>query len=183
MVQAKRSRKHPVQHQEHRLLVDASALIALFDSADQYHHQAITFRDVFILRYSIKLFTTNYIYSEAMSHLTHLRIEALQRLDALIRTPPARDPLKMKQLWVKDTTIKKAIPIYFKYLEQDFSITDCTSFILMQEHDIPAAFTFDDNYKIYKYRRGHERSRRGFWKLPEMLQAYMVGPTSYVIVR
>jgi predicted nucleic acid-binding protein len=61
--------------------------------------------------------------------------------------------------------------IYSKYIGQHFSITDCTCFVLMQENRIPAAFTFDDDYKIYTYQRGRQMMR--FWKLPEMLDSYM----------
>ena len=157
-------------------MVDASALIALFDPADQYHEQALNFRDAFILRYDIHLFTTNYVYSEAMSHLTHLPVEVLRRLDAFIRFPTDGSPLRMKQLWVKKSTIEKAIPIYFKYIKRDFSITDCTCFVLMEEYGIRAAFTFDDDYKIYTYQRGHA-VKGGFWKLPEMLASYIATPT------
>jgi len=156
---------------QHKLLLDASAFIALFDHRDQYHEQAINFRDSFILRYDIHLFTTNYVHVEVMSHLTHLPVEVLRQIDTLIRTPLASDPLKMEQLQVDPTTVEKAMRIYFKYIEQDFSITDCTCFILMQENGILAAFTFDDDYKIYTYQRG--RQGMGFWKLPEMLGSYM----------
>jgi predicted nucleic acid-binding protein len=61
--------------------------------------------------------------------------------------------------------------VYFQYIEHDFSIADCTCFILMQEHDIPAAFTFDDDYKIYTYNKGNQKMQ--FWKLPEMLDSYV----------
>jgi len=151
--------------------LDASALIALFDHRDQFHEQAINFRDSFILRYDVHLFTTNYVHAEVMSHLTHLPVGVLRQIDTLIRTPPASDPLKIEQLQVDPTTVDKATRIYFKYIEQDFSITDCTCFVLMQENGIPAAFTFDDDYKIYTYQRG--RQKTGFWKLPEMLDSYM----------
>jgi predicted nucleic acid-binding protein len=156
---------------QQKLLVDATAFIALFDHRDQYHEQAINFRDSFILRYDIQLFTTNYVHAEVMSHLTHLPVEVLRQVDKLIRAPQARDPFKIKQLQVDPATVEKAIRIYLEYIEQDFSITDCTCFILMQENRIPAAFTFDDDYKIYVYRQG--RQKMGFWKLPEMLDSYM----------
>lgn len=71
----------------HGFMVDASALIALFDETDQYHKQAISFRDTFILTYRVDLYTTNYIYAEAMSHLTHLPIDRLRILDRIIRFP------------------------------------------------------------------------------------------------
>jgi hypothetical protein len=57
--------------------------------------------------------------------------------------------------------------------DKDFSLTDCTCFVLMQENGIRAAFTFDDDYKIYIYRQG--RQKMGFWKLPEMLDSYATG--------
>ena len=85
----------------------------------------------------------------------------------------------MKQLWVDDKIVQEAIPIYFNYLEHDFSITDCTTFILMQKNDIFAAFSFDEDYKIYAYNKGYEK--RKFWKLPEMLDDYMKKPIKYVI--
>ncbi len=158
---------------QHKLLLDASAFIALFDHRDRDHDQAVNFRDSFILHYEINLFTTNYVHAEVMSHLTHLPIEVLRQVDTLIRVPQARGPLKIKQLQVDPNTVEKAIRIYFKYIEHDLSITDCTCFILMQENRIPAAFTFDDDYKIYTYRRGQQKM--GFWKLPEMLDSYMAG--------
>lgn len=156
----------------HKLFVDTSAFVALFDHTDQYHKQATTFRDTFILRYNLQLLTSNYIYSEAMSRLTHLQIEVLQRLDTLIQNPRAGDPVKIEQLWVTKDTIDKAVPIYFRFIEQHFSITDCTSLILMEKHDIRAVFTFDDHYKIYTYNKGHG-VKAGFWKLPEMQDSYM----------
>jgi hypothetical protein len=155
---------------QHKLLVDASAFIALFNHRDQYHEQAINFRDSFILQYDIQLFTTNYVHAEVMSHLTHLPVEVLKQVDTLIRVSTS-DPFRIKQLQINPATVEKAIRIFFKYTDQDFSLTDCTCFVLMQENGIRAAFTFDDDYKIYVYRQG--RQKMGFWKLPEMLDSYM----------
>lgn len=163
-------------------MVDSSALIALFDRVDQYHNQAVRFRDTFILRYNIRLFTTNYIYSETMSHLTHLPIEVLRQIDVLIRNPSAGDPVRIEQLWIEKSTIEKAAPIYFGYIEQDFSITDCTSFVLMEEYNIHAAFTFDDHYKIYTYIKEHG-VKAGFWKLPEMQESYISTTLPYVTLQ
>ncbi len=158
---------------QHRLLVDATAFIALFDHRDQYYEEAINFRDNFILRYDIRLFTTNYVHAEVMSHLTHLPVGALRQVDMLIRASKKNDSFRIEQLQVDSTTVEKAMQIYFRYIEQDFSITDCSCFVLMQERGIRAAFTFDDDYKIYTYRQG--RQKIAFWKLPEMIDSYIAG--------
>ena len=157
--------------QRHKLIVDASALIALFDESDQFHDEAVSFRDNFILTYQVFLFTTNYIHAEAMSHLTHLPSELLHEIERLVHRASTNDPFYIQELWVDKNILERAMPIYFTYKSNDFSIADCTAFVLMQDNHISAAFTFDDDYKIYVYREGNTKKR--FWKLPEMLDSYL----------
>lgn len=171
MARHKKKPRPSTYQEKYRLMVDTSALMALFDADDFYHTEAVRFRDSFIFHYKVELFTTNYIYSETMSHLTHLSEQVLKKLDTAIRSPSPHDPLGLKQLWVDDKIVQEAIPIYFKYLELDFSITDCTTFILMQKNHISAAFSFDRDYKIYTYKKGNEK--QSFWKLPEMIGGYI----------
>lgn len=156
--------------QRHKLIVDASALIALFDESDQFHDEAVSFRDNFILTYQVSLFTTNYIYAEAMSHLTHLPDESLYEIERVIHQA-STTPFYIQELWVDRNILERAMPIYFAYKSNDFSVTDCTTFVLMQDNRILAAFTFDDDYKIYVYREGN--TKKSFWKLPEMLDSYL----------
>lgn len=155
----------------HKLMVDASALIALFDKSDQFHSQAISFRDDFLLRYRVSLFTTNYIYAETMSHLTHLSDDLLYEIEHVIHQTSDTDSFHIQEFWVDRDTLDRALPIYFRYKEHDFSITDCTTFIVMQDNRISAAFSFDDDYRIYVYREGSEK--KSFWKLPEILDSYL----------
>jgi len=163
---------HISKQPPYKLLVDASAFIALFNpqAQPQLHEQAINFRDSFILKYDVQLFTTNYVHTEVMSHLTHLPVDVLKQIDTLMRVSTT-DPFRIIQFQVDPATVEKAMQIFFRYTEQDFSLTDCTCFVLMQENGIDAAFTFDDDYKIYVYRQGQQKM--GFWKLPEMLDSYL----------
>ena len=155
----------------HKFMVDASAIIALFDKSDQFHSQATSFRDDFILKYSVSLFTTNYIYAEAMSHLTHLPCDLLNEIERVIHQTSDTDLFHIQEFWVDRDTLDRALPIYFRYRDNDFSIIDCTTFIVMQDNCISAAFSFDDDYRIYVYSEGYHK--KSFWKLPEMLDSYL----------
>lgn len=106
-----------------------------------------------------------------MSHLTHLPYDLLYEIERVIHQPSTTDPFCIQELWVDRETLDRAMPIYFNYKSNDFSITDCTTFVLMQDNRISAAFTFDDHYKIYVYREGN--TKKSFWKLPEMLDSYL----------
>jgi uncharacterized protein len=143
--------------------------MALFDSRDSFHKEAVHFRDSFILNYRAHLFTTNYVLSEGLSHLTYLGRKRLRSLIDEIRNPAS--PLKITELWIEPATVEKALPIFFNYLGHDFSITNCTSFVVMKQHEIDCAFTFDNDYRIYRFRRGREQL--SFWKLPELYQPHL----------
>ena len=155
----------------HKLMVDTSAIIGLFDKSDQFYSQAVSFRDSFILKYRVSLFTTNYIYAEAMSHLTHLPYDSLHEIERVIHQTADTDLFHIQELWVDRDTLDRALPIYFRYKEEDFSITDCTTFVVMQDNRISTAFSFDDDYRTYVYREGNQK--KSFWKLPEMLDSYL----------
>lgn len=163
-----RQRQNP---RVHKLMVDASAIIALFDASDQFHSQATSFRDDFILKYRVSLFTTNYIYAEAMSHLTYLPDDKLHEIERVIHQTSDTDLFHIQEYWVDRDILDRALLIYFRYKDRDFSIADCTALVIMQDHHISAAFSFDGDYGIYVYREGNRK--KTFWKLPEMLDAYL----------
>jgi uncharacterized protein len=150
-------------------MVDTGALIALFTD-DQHHETATEFRDGFLLRNAVRLFTTNYIHAETMQRLvSRVSANVARRVDDLIQTNPT-DPNAITMLWVTDDVLERAKPIYYTYYDHHFSITDCTSFVLMQDHNINAAFTFDSDYSIYSMRRG--RNIEKFYILPQMVAEY-----------
>jgi len=47
-----------------------------------------------------------------------------------------------RRTWIEATTL------FERYADQDFSFTDCTSFVLAREAAVDAVFTFDHHFSI-----------------------------------
>jgi predicted nucleic acid-binding protein len=129
-----------------RTLVDASAFFALLDNDDANHVQALTIRERLIAE-AWRLFTTSFILAE-----THALL--LNRLSQAIATRFLQEmehsPTTL--VWVTPADVERAKAIIYQYDDKDFSLTDATSFAVMERLRIPTAFTFDRHFAQYGFR-------------------------------
>jgi uncharacterized protein len=126
-----------------RALVDTSAYFALLDADDANHAQALAVRDRVIAE-GWRLFTTSFILAE-----THALL--LNRLSQTIATRFLRtmDESPTTLVWVTRADVARGKAIIYRYTDKDFSLTDATSFAVMERLRVPAAFTFDRHFAQY----------------------------------
>jgi predicted nucleic acid-binding protein len=131
--------------QARRTLVDASAYFALLDTDDANHVQARTISHRLIAE-GWRLFTTSFVLAE-----THALL--LNRLSQAIATRFLREmehsPTTL--VWVTPADAQWAKAIIYRYADKDFSLTDATSFAVMERLRVPAAFTFDRHFAQYGF--------------------------------
>jgi predicted nucleic acid-binding protein len=128
-----------------RVFVDTSAYFALANERDINHHQAAT-TAARLRRESSRLYTTNFILAETHALLlsklgrrTAFRVLAeIDRSDAFIVRVAAGDE-------------RQARVLLARYDDKDFSLTDATSFVVMDRLRIGQAFTFDHDFAQYGF--------------------------------
>ena len=129
--------------QARRALVDTSAYFALLDADDANHTQARTISERLIAE-GAHLFTTSFVLAE-----THALL--LNRVSQPIATRFLRDmehsPTTL--VWVTPRDVHRAKAIIYQYTDKDFSLTDATSFAVMERLRISSAFTFDRHFAQY----------------------------------
>jgi uncharacterized protein len=54
-------------------------------------------------------------------------------------------------VWVMPADVQRAKAIIYQYDDKDFSLTDATSFAVMERLHVPAAFTFDRHFAQYGF--------------------------------
>ena len=126
-----------------RVLVDTSAYYALADNSEIRHPDADAIR-LRLVQQRWRLFTTNYIAAETHAlFLVRLGYHyALRFLDELDRSPTT-------VVRVARSDERQARQILQRYPDKAFSLTDATSFAIMERLRIGHAFTFDRNFTQY----------------------------------
>jgi uncharacterized protein len=126
------------------IFLDTSGFLALENKKDSLHTEAIEFRNS-CLRDGLAFITTDYILDETYS-LIRFRAGhflAVQFGEAL------RKSQFLRIEHITPEIIEQAWRLFKKYIDHDFSFTDCTSFIIMERLHIQTAFTFDHHFKEY----------------------------------
>jgi predicted nucleic acid-binding protein len=130
-------------YQARRAFLDSSAFLSLFDLHDQHHQEAL---DVWtrLTEARWRTFTTNFVVAETHSLF-------LVRLGQRSATEFLRGILQSSATTVRVNLRdeERARAIVFQYNHKDFSITDATSFAVMERLGIPYAFTFDRHFAQY----------------------------------
>jgi len=125
------------------VFVDTSALYALADAADQWHARAA--RTARTLR-GADLVTTDLVVAEAW-FLARARLgrDAAVRLWQEVRAGGAR----MESIGPDDRD--RAWTISRDFADQDFSLTDCVSFAVVERLGVREAFSFDRDFAVFRY--------------------------------
>lgn len=133
-----------------QVLVDASALYALFDPRDRDHLTASA-----ILRRiasTHRLITTNFLLAE-----THALILSRHGGNAARRFLSQFQGNQTIVVRVLEEDEARAVAIIFRYQDKDFSYVDATSFAVMERLGIDEGFSFDRHFRQYGWRVLPER--------------------------
>lgn len=125
-----------------KIFVDTSGIVAAINSKDQYHQQA---KEVFtqITDQKPTLVITNYIRIE-----THALLNSRVSHEVALRF--LEDPGWLIE-WVSLEDEQKAIRLLHRYYDKSFSLSDATSFIIMERLGLRSVITFDKHFSQYGY--------------------------------
>lgn len=129
------------------VFADSGYWIALLYSRDQLHERATT---VAAGLESVAFVTTQMALTEALNHLAG-RGERLRRLATqMVRELEARSDVQV--IPQTDTQFRAAVDRYASRADQSWSLTDCASFLVMEERNITDALAFDRDFEQAGFR-------------------------------
>lgn len=125
------------------VFVDSGAWIALSDTRDKYHGQAV---DQFhsLLEDRSGLITTNLVLAEVYTLIR--RTGGYKPAMRFLRS--TRESIHLEVIYSDRDLEDGAEEILRKYKDQDFSLVDAISFALMRERGIERAFAFDRHFIV-----------------------------------
>ena len=128
---------------ERRVFVDSSAYLALLDTDDEHHREAIEpLQELAQARY--RQFTTNVLLIE--SHALILSVLGRRRAAQFLKDMEESNTVVMR---ARASDEERAKQILFQYTDKDFSFADAISFAVMERLGIRLAFTFDRDFAQY----------------------------------
>ncbi|MBC7098762.1 PIN domain-containing protein [Candidatus Bipolaricaulota bacterium] len=140
-----------------KIFVDTSAFYALADEDDRHHHRAKEIYESLIA--GEELFTSDYVLVECW-----FLIGSRLGREAALKFWDGLSTGIVEMIKVEPSDLAQAREILRRFPDQDFSLVDATSFAVMERKGIETAFTFDSDFRVYRFGKGN----RGYFKvIPE----------------
>ena len=126
---------------EREVFVDAGAWIALTDTRDKYHKAASDLYSGILSDHRV-LVTTNLVVAEAyiIIRRTGGHQPALQFLRSI------RESVRIRKVYSDANLEAEAEGLLERFSDQDFSLADAVSFVVMKDREIEEAFAFDRHF-------------------------------------
>ena len=129
------------------VFADAGYWIALWNPADALHHQAMVYADA---SGSTRVVTTQMVLVEALDFMAgsgeFRRKVAAQMVQALESAP------SIEVIPQTDAQFRAAVERYAARSDQRWSLTDCASFLVMEERGIAEALAYDRDFEQAGFR-------------------------------
>lgn len=131
---------------EKSIFIDTGAWIALSDKSDQYHKKAVTYIRK-LTKGGYGMITTNMVIHETFMLLSR----RLSRTAAITFLDEVYNDSNVEIFHSDENCEQEAFSIIRKYIDQDFSVTDCVSFVIMKREKLKQVFTFDKHFKTMQF--------------------------------
>jgi predicted nucleic acid-binding protein len=124
------------------LFVDTSFLIALANNADVNHHNALALQSQ-LRQQKVWRITSEYVLFELGDGLSRLRFRSVaQRMLELLR----RDK-RVEIIPASTTLLAQSLQLFSQRPDKEWGLTDCSSFVIMQQKGLYAALTADHHFE------------------------------------
>lgn len=120
------------------LFLDTAYIYALFNTRDQWHQKAIEWQQRIDSEKHL-LLTTQFILIEIANGLSSLKF----RQDAAKIIYTLEESLFVEIIPATSELFKQALELYEKRQDKDWGLTDCSSFVVMNENELTDALTTD----------------------------------------
>lgn len=125
------------------LFVDTAGWVSAADRKDRYNAESCRMRDQWLSSGGF-LVTSDYVIDETLTVI--MRNMGMLAAERWWEQVDASKKLKIEQ--VDATRQGKARSFFFRYHDQGFSFTDCTSFVIMKEKGIQTVLTLDRHFLV-----------------------------------
>lgn len=130
-----------------RVFIDTGAFLALADEDDE-HHESATLTQAELRKLNAELLTSNFVLSETYT-IIRLRVGHSAASSFIKRF----DTTGIKVLHVTESIERSAKAIFLRHNDKDFSFVDCTSFVLIDHHQLDHAFAFDSHFHQFRFKK------------------------------
>ncbi len=124
------------------IFVDTSAWIALADRYDRLHAPAVAFYGRVGRGEFGQPITTNYVLQETLTLVA--RRLGPGRAGSLAAS--MRQSRQLSTFWIERVHHDEAVTMMAQHDDKDWSVTDCTSFVVMRALGAKTAFSFDADF-------------------------------------
>ena len=125
-----------------KVFVDTAAWLALVNRDDDLHSQAIQIRKKLQTEKSA-LVTTEFIFLEVADALAAVRF----RHATVVYIQRLRELANLSVLPISEELYNRGWQLYRQRLDKDWGLTDCISFVAMDQESISVAFTSDRHFE------------------------------------
>jgi uncharacterized protein len=138
------------------VFVDTSGWMMLADGSDPQHALATRWRDAW-LEASGTFVTTDYVVDETLTLLRmRLGLDAAERWWTTIE-----QSRRVRWEMIDSERAERARSWFFRWRDQDFPYTDCTSFVVMRQLRLHQALAGDRHFRAAGFEIVPHGSRRG----------------------
>jgi len=123
------------------VFVDAGAWIAVINQRDEYHAEAVAFYER-LLREKRPLVTTNLVVAEAYAMIR--RYSGYQPAIGFLNS--IRQSSRLTKIYSDAALEAEGEKTLRRYADQDFSLADAVSFVVMRQRGITEVFAFDSHF-------------------------------------